>query len=271
VTGGTGQRSRSVSFDRAAEYYDETRAIDREALAACLDLLATEFRGRGTGLEIGVGTGVLALPLAEAGIPLVGLDYSSTMLAKLVDKAGGRAPLPLLQGDATALPFGDERFGGAYARWVLHLIEDWEGALAELSRVVRPGGVVMIEPGGYGLVGPWREIWLRMREEVGEAADPIGFDTREGLDELDAAFARHGAMPRSVPEIVLRSRTSVARFLDESERRLFSWTWRIPEDDLTRALRSLRAWAQQRFGDLDRPPRDVHVMQWRAYDLGRDG
>jgi ubiquinone/menaquinone biosynthesis C-methylase UbiE len=66
----------------------------------------------------------IALPLAAAAVPVVGLDLSGQMLGKIVEKAGGRIPFPLVMAGATRLPFGDDRFGGAYARHVLHLIAD---------------------------------------------------------------------------------------------------------------------------------------------------
>ena len=56
--------SDSVSFDRAASFYDATRALTPEAMAAVQALLRSELQGRGRCLEIGVGTGRMALPLA---------------------------------------------------------------------------------------------------------------------------------------------------------------------------------------------------------------
>ena len=61
--------------------------------------------GRRVALEVGVGTGQVALPLHDAGIRVVGMDLSSPMLAKLVEKAKGRSPVPLVQADATRMPF----------------------------------------------------------------------------------------------------------------------------------------------------------------------
>ena len=89
--------SDSVSFDRAAEYYDATRGYTPEGERAMVDILTDELRGRGRVLEIGVGTGQVALPLHAAGIPLVGLDLARPMMDRLVEKAGGRSPFPLVQ------------------------------------------------------------------------------------------------------------------------------------------------------------------------------
>src|SRR5262245_7812378 len=136
--------SESVRFDRAAEFYDTTRAISDEAMALTIELLASELEGRGRALEVGVGTGLIALPLHAAGVPLAGLDLTPAMMAKLVEKAGGASPFPLIQADATRMPFADGTFVGAYLRWVLHLIPNWRDALGEAVRVIEPGGVILV-------------------------------------------------------------------------------------------------------------------------------
>ncbi len=61
------------------------------------DLLARELRGRQPCLEVGVGTGRLALPLRERGIAMVGADSSGAMLRQLVANAGGDQEMPPLQ------------------------------------------------------------------------------------------------------------------------------------------------------------------------------
>ncbi|MGH2579540.1 MAG: SAM-dependent methyltransferase, partial [Actinomycetota bacterium] len=58
---GTG--SGSIRFDRAAEFYDRTRALLPEAERATVELLRAELAGRGRCLEVGVGTGLISLPL----------------------------------------------------------------------------------------------------------------------------------------------------------------------------------------------------------------
>ncbi|MDP9224593.1 MAG: class I SAM-dependent methyltransferase, partial [Actinomycetota bacterium] len=100
----------SVVFDRAAEYYDETRALTPQALAQTVEILSRELAERGRCLEIGVGTGRIGLPLHRAGMPMTGLDLSRPMMLKLREKAAGDV-FPLVQGTATTLPFRDGVFG----------------------------------------------------------------------------------------------------------------------------------------------------------------
>ena len=255
----------SIAFDRAAEYYDRSRVTDPDTLRETVDVLAAEFAGRGRVLEIGVGTGALALPLATRGIPMVGLDLSGAMMAKVVEKAGGVRPFPLVQGDATRSPIRDDILGGAYCRWVLHLIPDWRVAVAELCRVVRPGGVIVTEPGGFA--GKWREMWLRFVEILGERIRPVGLDWVGGYEDLDEAFAASGAVRRDLPPVVTRNESTLRRYFTELDERLYSWTWRVPPEELAPAVAEVRAWAEREHPDFDGPFEPESPIPWRAYDL----
>jgi len=254
----------SVSFERAADVYDRTRLTDRTALAGALDLLDGVLPG-GRVLEIGVGTGAIAIPLAERGRRVVGLDVSRAMLERLRAKEGAGG-VAVAIADATRLPLADGAFGGAYCRWVLHLIAAWRDAVRELCRTVEPGGVVVVEPGGYA--GGWREVWLRFVEELGPAAEPVGLDLRGGYLDLDEAFAAAGATKRAVTETRMQLDSSLERFFDEASARAYSWTWRVSDADLARAVGTVRAWAIDRFGpDLTQPFSPDAPQSWRVYDL----
>jgi SAM-dependent methyltransferase len=254
----------SVRFDRAAETYDTTRAISDEAMARTIGLLASELDGRGRALEVGVGTGLLALPLHEAGVPLAGLDLTPAMMAKLMEKAGGTAPFPLVQADATRMPFADGAFGGAYLRWVLHLIQDWRGVLAETVRVVRPGGVFLVALGHYDETRS--EIQRRFAEIADVSIDSVGLELADyGL--LDAEMAGKGATLRILPSVHETWDDALGDFLDGIERGMYSWTWTVPEDVRLGAVAQMRPWAAERFGPLDTVRRSPLLQIWRAYDL----
>jgi SAM-dependent methyltransferase len=254
----------SVSFERAAEVYDRTRLTDPDALALALDVLDGVLPS-GPVLEIGIGTGAIAIPLAERGRRVIGLDLSSAMLQRLRAKDHtGRIAVAI--GDATRLPIADGAFGAGYCRWVFHLIAPWREAVRELCRAVAPGGVVVVEPGGYA--GGWREVWLRFVEELGPAAEPVGLDARNGYADLDDAFAVCGAAKREVIETKMQIDSTLQRFFDEAAARDYSWTWRASDADLTRAVANVRAWAIGRYGpDLTQPFSPDAPQSWRVYDL----
>jgi SAM-dependent methyltransferase len=256
--------SDSVSFDRAADRYDETRRMTSESSRATVELLGSELRARQPCLEIGVGTGLISLPLHDAGVGMVGLDLSAAMLRKLVEKAGDRATFPILQGDATLLPFRDAAFGGAIARHVLHLIPRWQDAVAELVRVVRPGGVLLLNIGTAG--GLWEELQHRLETAVGPGSGRVGLlATDHAL--LDQTLARLGARFRALPPVWEQGDSTPARFFEEAEGRVFSWTWKVPADRLTAAIDTTRTWALERFGSLDTVLEPRYPMVWRAYDV----
>jgi SAM-dependent methyltransferase len=256
--------SDSIRFDTAADHYDKTRAVSDETMDRTISLLSSELRDRGRVLEVGVGTGLLALRLHEAGIPVSGLDLSAPMLAKLIEKAGGAPPFPLVLGDATTMPFADGVFGAAYLRWVLHLIPGWRAALAEMARVVRPGGVLLVSLGAFDEVGT--AIRARFSEITGLSTDPVGLMWGEH-DALDAELEGLGARLRLLPAIRDEGEEPLGTFLDALEEGRWSWTWHVPEDARKDAVRVLRPWAEERYGPLDRVERYSVETVWRAYDL----
>jgi SAM-dependent methyltransferase len=260
--------SDSIRFDTAADHYDKTRAVSDETMDRTITLLASELRDRGRVLDVGVGTGLLALRLHEAGIPVSGLDLSAPMLAKLVEKAGGAPPFPLLIGDATTMPFADRAFGAAYLRWVLHLIPDWRTALAEMARVVRPGGVLVVSLGAFDEVGA--AVRARFSEITGLSTDPVGL-MWSNHEALDAELEGMGLRLRVLPTIPEEEEEPLGSFLDAIEEGRWSWTWHVPEDARVDAVRELRPWAEERFGPLDRIEPYEFETVWRAYDLPGHG
>jgi SAM-dependent methyltransferase len=162
------------------------------------------------------------------------------------------------------MPFTDDALGAAYLRWVLHLIPDWRAVLAEVVRVVRPGGVFLANLGAYD--GPRREIQERFAAITGISVTPVGLDWG-AEDELDAEMAGHGARVRELEAVVEGGEETTGEFLEEIRANSYSWTWRVPDDVRLRAADELEPWIRERFGDLDTVRRWEHATVWRAYDL----
>ncbi len=208
-------------------------------------------------------TGLLTIPLHRAGVEVVALDLSAPMLGKLVEKSGSNH-VPVVRGDATRMPIGGGAFGGAYLRWVLHLVPDWRAVLREVVRVVRPGGVFLVNLGAYG--GAREELQRRFAEIAGVSIEPVGL-TWAGFDGLVAEMTGYGAALRLLPQIREGRRGTLAEFLDGIDENLYSWTWPVPEDLRRRTATEVRAWARERFGPLEEPDTYEHATSWRAFDL----
>jgi ubiquinone/menaquinone biosynthesis C-methylase UbiE len=255
---------RSVAFDRVAEYYDATRGLTPEALAETVRILNREIAGRPC-LEIGVGTGRIGLPLYRSGVEMTGLDLSRPMMAKLIEKAQGDG-FPLVQGDATRLPFQGTVFGVGLIVHVLHLIPEWRRALDELVRVLHPRGTIISSVGddNDGKLSMWDEMTARLRKEAGLPPRFPGFNRSAEIDEAMAAL---GARRRDLGSVLERKRRSAGEIAELMESGKFSFTWGLDPGTLRDAAQRLKKWAIERYGSLDATDEDEYRIPWRAYDL----
>jgi ubiquinone/menaquinone biosynthesis C-methylase UbiE len=150
-------------------------------------------------LDLGVGSGLSAVEMARAAPARrhVGVDISARMLRKARARSLAEGlPLPLLRADVGALPFRAGTFDGASGHSILYLVADPAATLAELRRVLRPGGrVAFLEPraGAPALSPPFRAglrhglamvLWRTMSRVHRR------YDERSLLGELTAAGFR---------------------------------------------------------------------------------
>ncbi len=142
------------------------------ALKALADLRPTRL------LEVGCGTGTFAARcVRELGCEVVALDSSPEMVA-----ATRAAGVDAVLGDVRRLPFEDGSFDAAVAAWMLYHVADLDLAIAELARVLRPGGrLVAITNGRDHLT----ELW----EAVGAQNPGTSFSRENGAEQLERCFA----------------------------------------------------------------------------------
>jgi len=244
----------SLSFDRAAGYYDQTRDLPEQLAHGGMQLILDNLQGSAGPharlLEVGSGTGRIGVPLLQRGANLFGCDLSLKMMAKLKAKWPAAR---LAQADATALPYATAAFDGVLTIHVLHLVGDWPAALREIRRVLRPGGA---------FVNSWnpqtendidaelRDYWRNRVEVHG------GHWRRPGVQSRDELLAELGRMHAKVAEVSAgRTVTSVwpQAIIDSIASRYHSDTWDVPEDIFRHSLDDLQTWAAQTYGDLSRP------------------
>jgi SAM-dependent methyltransferase len=131
--------------DRIADLYDAmTEAVPDPA--ACVERLA-ELAGPGPALELGVGTGRVALPLAARGVEVHGIDASAAMVERLRAKPGGEAVTVTL-GDFAAVPV-EGRYPLVYVVFntffSLRTQDDQVGCFAAVAERLAPGGAFVLE------------------------------------------------------------------------------------------------------------------------------
>lgn len=103
-------------------------------------------------LDAGCGTGVFTHYLLEAGAAVTGLELSLPMLMRAGMKAAGR-PFRMVRGDMRHLPFANDSFDKTVSVTAIEFIEDGAGAVGELFRVTRPGGLVVVA--SLNSLSPW--------------------------------------------------------------------------------------------------------------------
>lgn len=256
----------SVSFDRAAEYYDRTRAMPEELMARLLPMVTAQLPRDGLCLEIGVGTGLIALPLIAAGIEIVGVDISREMLRRLVEKSKPTGPA-LVMADATRLPFAEATFASAIAAHVLHLIPDWKQAVAELFRVLRHDGVIVASRGGRDASDWTQSVRRRFFDEAGADRWPPGVDR---LEELDVHMRERHAAVHELPLPATTGELSVNQLISNLEAGWWSACWSLDDATRAHAAEQTREWAGHELGDLDAPREAIQTSAWHVYRLGEE-
>jgi SAM-dependent methyltransferase len=166
--------------ERVAERYDETSAEMFEAarVEPVVDFLV-ELATDGSALELGIGTGRIALPLAQRGIRVHGIDLSEAMVAKLQAKPGAEQ-IGVTIGDFAGTVEG--RFAVAYLVFntIMNLTTQQEqvACFQNVAEHLKPGGCFVVEVGVPDL----------QRLPAGETVRPFTVSaTRLGFDEYDIA------------------------------------------------------------------------------------
>ena len=165
--------------ERAAAKYDESDMFDPAVVDPVVDLLAN-LAGDGRALELGIGTGRIALPLARRGVPVHGIELSNAMAAKLRAKPGAEK-IGVTIGDFASATV-DGSFSLAYL--VFNTINNLTTQAAQVACFrnvaahLEPGGCFVIEVGVPDL----------QRLPPGETVRPFHVsETRLGFDEYDIA------------------------------------------------------------------------------------
>jgi ubiquinone/menaquinone biosynthesis C-methylase UbiE len=244
----------SLSFDRAAGYYDQTRSLPgpivRQGVRAILDISGAAARV----LDVGTGTGRISIPLLEHGADLVGCDLSSEMLQRLQEKL---PPARILQADASRMPFPTGHFDALLTVHVLHLIAPWQEALQEFKRVLRPGGIYLnvrtYERAGFSIREQMRNFWREWVEAQGVKIHQPGVrDHQVFLKELKSLGVRLEEV-----EVVRYSLSYTLREeLGRYNARVYSDAWQLPDEVHAASMRELRNWVDREYGDLDQQRED---------------
>jgi SAM-dependent methyltransferase len=237
----------STYGDRIADVYDEWQGMPQDAEEAAA-FLASVIPEGGTALELGIGTGRVALPLAARGIRVEGIDASEAMVSRMRAKPGGD-PIRVTEGDFARFDLG-RTFDAVYVVFNtffgLLTQEDQVSCFASVARHVRPGGVFVMEA---------------------FVPDPARFDRGQRVSASEVTVDRV-RLDVSMHDPIEQRSISQHVVLEGDRVRLYPvrirYAW-IGELDLMARLAGLRL--RERWGDWDRSaltassPRHVSVWE----------
>ncbi|MGB3376546.1 MAG: class I SAM-dependent methyltransferase [Microbacterium sp.] len=137
----------SGMFDQVAAGYDRTNTVmtfGNDALWRAATTRAVAPKRGERILDLAAGTASSSASLAGSGAQVVAADFSPGMLAEGRRRHGHLPNITFVEADATALPFGDDEFDAVTMSYGLRNVQQPKTALAELYRVTKPGGRLVI-------------------------------------------------------------------------------------------------------------------------------
>jgi len=229
----------TVSFDRVAEIYDKTRGFPDFVMDKIIRTLLNDLEDHVSILDVGVGTARFSKPLQNLGHFVVGVDVSSKMLTKAVE----RGTRNLTMGSVCSLPFRDNSFDATISAGLLHLVKEWKLALLEISRVTRKLLVSII----HRRRTPARKEYVDLLIKYGWKLPQLGIAERD---------LRVLVKPDKLIDVISYE-ASVGESLDFLEHKAYSFQWNIPEEMHRRVMQQLRATS---FSDVY--PVKIEVLVW---------
>lgn len=250
----------SLAFDRAVEFYDQTRGFPggREREAAQLIVQVGALTAQSRVLEVGVGTGRIALPLAPHVGEYVGIDISRPMMLKLRGKQSDER-IDLSEADARVLPFADASFDAVVAVHIFHLIPNWQQALIELKRVLKPEGVLLHGWNRQDDSHVMQQFWQRTENNTASVSGGLSFDRRNTfLTEVGWSLLGEGQFAYTFDRAPIE-------YVNDIRNRISSRYWSMNDDEVVAKASELESFLLATYTDLTQilpVPSSFHVQKY---------
>lgn len=271
----------SVSFDPLAHIYDATRGYPESvAQKIALGIKKTVSAvDQTTFLEVGIGTGRIALPLTSLGHTYTGVDISEKMVEVLEAKLRAehwweseqpwgtlpdenalypsevyrfvqnekQASMRLVLSDMTRLPFHSASFDAVVAVHVFHLVDGWQKALEEVLRVLRAGGL-FLHGWDEHVISDVRRIeeeWRKILQSLGGKINRPGTSSRFLVSDF---LHKKGFQSEEITIAEWDSIITPRQVVEYITGRIWSSTLSIPDDIFVASSNRLWTWANKYYG-----------------------
>lgn len=202
-------------WDGAARKYAAQSLADPAAYERTLESTRRHLKPTDAVMEFGCGTGTTALTLAPAVARIVASDISPEMIAIGREKctAAGVANVEFAVATPEDAPWADASFDVVLAFNLLHLIEARQAALANVRRLLKPGGLFISKTMCLGGANPIYRVLIPLMRLVGKAPYVAFFSDSELERQITSAGfeiverARHGSKPKDPRPFLVAHRT----------------------------------------------------------------
>jgi SAM-dependent methyltransferase len=242
------------SFDRVADVYDETRGLPHEAEASIGDAIFAELKriARPRVVEIGIGTGRIAVPLAERGVAMAGIDISPKMLSRLIEK---RRDVSVCLAESANPPFRNGAFDSALFIHILHLVPDVAATVRATLALLRPAGL-MIFGRDDEQTGVRETADRAIRDIVREVSgvEMTGWKPYDGSDAIAAKVVEEAGGTSNTTQVAhWTANTTARRHHERLARRDFSSSWEIPDGALPEVVERAKPILRDIYGGWENP------------------
>ncbi len=138
-------------------------------------------------LDLGCGDGQLTQRIAATGAHVLGVDASQEMVVAARERG-----IEAEQANAESLPFHDATFDAVFSNAALHWVRDQDAMLAQVHRVLKPGGRFVAEMGGHGNIAAIRVALMAVLERHGYGDREDGVNYYPTAENYAERLRRHG-------------------------------------------------------------------------------
>ncbi|PJF23357.1 MAG: hypothetical protein CUN56_01305 [Phototrophicales bacterium] len=248
-----------TSFDRAVEFYDETRGFPpgvENQIAKTIQQVG-HLTKNSLIAEIGIGTGRIALPLAHLVKAIHGVDLSSGMLHKLRQKQHNE-PVYVVQGAAEHLPYPAQTFDAVIVVHVFHLVQDLDRVQQALRRVLKPQGILI-------------HCWNTNDPTFGELRR-IGYEAAHGKPQDQSQWEKarkfhqiYNWQETQRQTFTYYKQQSPADFVAKFKERIWSNTWSWTDEQISCGVMAMQAVINKQYDDPTQPITEAHELYAVAF------
>jgi ubiquinone/menaquinone biosynthesis C-methylase UbiE len=257
-------------YDAIARVYDRTRWLTNSVAEEITDFILNLVNAtpETTFLEPGVGTGLNVFPLVKRGYSVTGIDISQEMLARFRQKLGNiPVNLTLICGDASQLPFPDKSFDVILTVHMLHCVSNWRHFLAEIDRVLKPGGFYLncqwiTPPARREFEGHFRRIIAKYKD-----FKPIITDIPK--IDLENYFHRQGYTSNYFVAKEWMVSNTINELLEFLRLRAYGLCWQVSDETFERAINKFEEFCIEHYSSLENglsSPAKFEIWAYRRFN-----